>query len=148
MFIIEVSKCEPTLTGTSIKIVPYDGKSSWQVYNTQHSMVSEATSSRCDAADMLVTLSEYQRCDFEALTLDFCVGGKCVKEISWPQLKKRVKRFKNSPQISCDSLTWLILTIQLKHVNVSLCSISSFEIQRSKKHSDWSRTLNLRWCML
>lgn len=92
MFIIEVSKCEPTLTGTSIKIVPYDGKSSWQVYNTQHSMVSEATSSRCDAADMLVTLSEYQRCDFEALTLDFCVGGKCVKEISWPQLKSRYQK--------------------------------------------------------
>ncbi|GFV91651.1 gag-Pol polyprotein [Trichonephila clavipes] len=64
----------------SIKLSTYDGKSSWQVYKTQFSIVADANqwdsqtkacqlaaSLRVDAADILQTLPETQRLDFDAL---------------------------------------------------------------------------------
>ncbi|GFW72433.1 retrovirus-related Pol polyprotein from transposon 412 [Trichonephila clavipes] len=64
----------------SIKLSTYDGKSSWQVYKTQFSIVADANqwdsqtkacqlaaSLRADAADILQTLPETQRLDFDAL---------------------------------------------------------------------------------
>ncbi|GFW21951.1 gag-Pol polyprotein [Trichonephila clavipes] len=63
----------------SIKLSTYDGKSSWQVYKTQFSIVADANqwdsqtkacqlaaSLRADAADILQTLPETQRLDFDA----------------------------------------------------------------------------------
>ncbi|GFT86771.1 gag-Pol polyprotein [Trichonephila clavipes] len=64
----------------SIKLSTYDGKSSWQVYKTQFSIVADvnqwdsqtkacqlAASLRADAADILQTLPETQRLDIDAL---------------------------------------------------------------------------------
>ncbi|GFX51262.1 gag-Pol polyprotein [Trichonephila clavipes] len=64
----------------SIKLSTYDGKFSWQVYKTQFSIVADANqwdsqtkacqlaaSLRADAADILQTLPETQRLDFDAL---------------------------------------------------------------------------------
>ncbi|GFU52862.1 gag-Pol polyprotein [Trichonephila clavipes] len=65
----------------SIKLSTYDGKSSWQVYKTQFSIVADANQwdsqtkacqlaaslLRADAADILQTLPETQRLDFDAL---------------------------------------------------------------------------------
>ncbi|GFV89787.1 retrovirus-related Pol polyprotein from transposon 412 [Trichonephila clavipes] len=63
----------------SIKLSTYDGKSFWQVYKTQFSIVADANqwdsqtkacqlaaSLRADAADILQTLPETQRLDFDA----------------------------------------------------------------------------------
>ncbi|GFT53231.1 gag-Pol polyprotein [Trichonephila clavipes] len=64
----------------SIKLSTYDGKFSWQEYKTQFSIVADANqwdsqtkacqlaaSLRADAADILQTLPETQRLDFDAL---------------------------------------------------------------------------------
>ncbi|GFT33646.1 retrovirus-related Pol polyprotein from transposon 412 [Trichonephila clavipes] len=73
----------------SIKLSTYDGKSSWQVYKTQFSIVADANqwdsqtkagqlaaSLRADAADILQTLP---RLDFDALVnaLELRFGEKC-----------------------------------------------------------------------
>ncbi|GFV34317.1 gag-Pol polyprotein [Trichonephila clavipes] len=83
----------------SIKLSTYDGKSSWQVYKTQFSIVADANqwdshtkacqlaaSLRADAADILQTLPETQRLDFDALVnaLELRFGEKCVKDYSRP----------------------------------------------------------------
>ncbi|GFY36525.1 retrovirus-related Pol polyprotein from transposon 412 [Trichonephila clavipes] len=93
----------------SIKLSTYDGKSSWQVYKTQFSIVADANqwdshtkacqlaaSLRADAADILQTLPETQRLDFDALVnaLELRFGEKCVKDYSRLQLKA-VKGFSN-----------------------------------------------------
>ncbi|GFW57400.1 gag-Pol polyprotein [Trichonephila clavipes] len=81
----------------SIKLSTYDGKSSWQVYKTQFSIVADvnqwdsqtkacqlAASLRADAADILQTLPETQRLDIDALVnaLELRFGEKCVKDYS------------------------------------------------------------------
>ncbi|GFW84967.1 gag-Pol polyprotein [Trichonephila clavipes] len=117
----------------SIKLSTYDGKFSWQVYKTQFSIVADANqwdsqtkacqlaaSLRADAADILQTLPETQRLDFDALVnaLELRFGEKCVKDYSRLKLKSRQqkvsKRSKNWRRTSRGFLTWRFLTVRLK----------------------------------
>ncbi|GFX13749.1 gag-Pol polyprotein [Trichonephila clavipes] len=117
----------------SIKLSTYDGKSSWQVYKTQFSIVADANqwdsqtkacqlaaSLRADAADILQTLPETQRLDFDALVnaLELRFGEKCVKDYSRLQLKSRQQKVsklsKNWRRTSRGFLTWRFLTVRLK----------------------------------
>ncbi|GFW63767.1 retrovirus-related Pol polyprotein from transposon 412 [Trichonephila clavipes] len=97
----------------SIKLSTYDGKSSWQVYKTQFSIVADANqwdsqtkacrlaaSLRADAADILQTLPETQRLDFDALVnaLELRFGEKCVKDYSRLQLKSRQEKVSETLQ--------------------------------------------------
>ncbi|GFW53059.1 retrovirus-related Pol polyprotein from transposon 412 [Trichonephila clavipes] len=97
----------------SIKLSTYDGKSSWQVYKTQFSIVADANqwdsqtkacqlaaSFRADAADILQTLPETQWLDFDALVnaLELCFGEKCVKDYSRLQLKSRQQKVSETLQ--------------------------------------------------
>ncbi|GFS77432.1 retrovirus-related Pol polyprotein from transposon 412 [Trichonephila clavipes] len=97
----------------SIKLSTYDGKSSWQVYKTQFSIVADANqwdsqtkacqlaaSFRADAADMMLTLPETQRLDFDALVnaLELRFGEKCVKDYSRLQLKSRQQKVSETLQ--------------------------------------------------
>ncbi|GFT30173.1 retrovirus-related Pol polyprotein from transposon 412 [Trichonephila clavipes] len=97
----------------SIKLSTYDGKSSWQVYKTQFSIVADvnqwdsqtkacqlAASLRADAADILQTLPETQRLDFDALVnaLELRFGEKCVKDYSRLQLKSRQQKVSETLQ--------------------------------------------------
>ncbi|GFX36752.1 gag-Pol polyprotein [Trichonephila clavipes] len=97
----------------SIKLSTYDGKSSWQVYKTQFSIVADANqwdsqtkacqlaaSLRADAADILQTLPEIQRLDFDALVnaLELRFGEKCVKDYSRLQLKSRQQKVSETLQ--------------------------------------------------
>ncbi|GFW58053.1 uncharacterized protein TNCV_2741991 [Trichonephila clavipes] len=117
----------------SIKLSTYDGKSSWQVYKTQFSIVADANqwdsqtkacqlaaSLRADAADILQTLPETQRLDFDALVnaLELSFGEKCVKDYSRLQLKSRQQKvsetLKNWRRTSRGFLTWRFLIVRLK----------------------------------
>ncbi|GFX19137.1 retrovirus-related Pol polyprotein from transposon 412 [Trichonephila clavipes] len=97
----------------SIKLFTYDGKSSWQVYKTQFSIVADANqwysqtkacqlaaSLRADAVDILQTLPETQRLDFDALVnaLELRFGEKCVKDYSRLQLKSRQQKVSETLQ--------------------------------------------------
>ncbi|GFX32414.1 gag-Pol polyprotein [Trichonephila clavipes] len=97
----------------SIKLSTYDGKSSWQVYKTQFSIVADANqwdsqtkacqlaaSLRADAADILQTLPETQRLHFDALVnaLELRFGEKCVKDYSRLQLKSRQQKVSETLQ--------------------------------------------------
>ncbi|GFW61295.1 gag-Pol polyprotein [Trichonephila clavipes] len=97
----------------SIKLSTYDGKSSWQVYKTQFSIVADANqwdsqtkacqlaaSLRADAADILQTLPETQRLDIDALVnaLELRFGEKCVKDYSRLQLKSRQQKVSETLQ--------------------------------------------------
>ncbi|GFX05710.1 retrovirus-related Pol polyprotein from transposon 412 [Trichonephila clavipes] len=97
----------------SIKLSTYDGKSSWQVYKTQFSIVADANqwdshtkacqlaaSLRAEAADILQTLPETQRLDFDALVnaLELRFGEKCVKDYSRLQLKSRQQKVSETLQ--------------------------------------------------
>ncbi|GFW55657.1 retrovirus-related Pol polyprotein from transposon 412 [Trichonephila clavipes] len=97
----------------SIKLSTYDGKFSWQVYKTQFSIVADANqwdsqtkacqlaaSLRVDAADILQTLPETQRLDFDALVnaLELRLGEKCVKDYSRLQLKSRQQKVSETLQ--------------------------------------------------
>ncbi|GFV39395.1 retrovirus-related Pol polyprotein from transposon 412 [Trichonephila clavipes] len=97
----------------SIKLSTYDGKSSWQVYKTQFFIVADANqwdsqtkacqlaaSLRADAADILQTLPETQRLDFDALVnaLELRFGEKCVKDYSRLQLKSRQQKVSDTLQ--------------------------------------------------
>ncbi|GFW55479.1 retrovirus-related Pol polyprotein from transposon 412 [Trichonephila clavipes] len=97
----------------SIKLSTYDGKFSWQVYKTQFSIVADANqwdsqtkacqlaaSLRADAADILQTLPETQRLDFDALVnaLELRFGEKCVKDYSILQLKSRQQKVSETLQ--------------------------------------------------
>ncbi|GFS51414.1 gag-Pol polyprotein [Trichonephila clavipes] len=97
----------------SIKLSTYDGKSSWQVYKTQFSIVADANqwdsqtkacqlaaSLRADAADILQTLPETQRLDFDVLVnaLELRFGEKCVKDYSRLQLKSRQQKVSETLQ--------------------------------------------------
>ncbi|GFW21873.1 retrovirus-related Pol polyprotein from transposon 412 [Trichonephila clavipes] len=97
----------------SIKLSTYDGKSSWQVYKTQFSIVADANqwdsqtkacqlaaSLRADAADISQTLPEIQRLDFDALVnaLELRFGEKCVKDYSRLQLKSQQQKVSETLQ--------------------------------------------------
>ncbi|GFW29538.1 uncharacterized protein TNCV_1549491 [Trichonephila clavipes] len=117
----------------SIKLSTYDGKSSWQVYKTQFSIVADANqwdpqtkacqlaaSLRAKAAEILQTLPETQRLDFDALVnaLELRFGEKCVKDYSRLQLKSRQQKvsetLQNWRRTSRGFLTWRFLTVRLK----------------------------------
>ncbi|GFW13804.1 hypothetical protein TNCV_1670201 [Trichonephila clavipes] len=106
-------KFQAPFSKPSIKLSTYDGKSSWQVYKTQFSIVAAANqwdsqtkacqlaaSLRADAADILQTLPETQRLDFDALVnaLRLRFGEKCVKDYSRLQLKSRQQKVSETLQ--------------------------------------------------
>ncbi|GFU43382.1 retrovirus-related Pol polyprotein from transposon 412 [Trichonephila clavipes] len=106
-------KFQAPFSKPSIKLSTYDGKSSWQVYKTQFSIVADANqwdsqtkacqlaaSLRADAADILQTLPETQRLDFDALVnaLELRFGEKCVKDYSRLQLKSRQQKVSETLQ--------------------------------------------------
>ncbi|GFW57352.1 retrovirus-related Pol polyprotein from transposon 412 [Trichonephila clavipes] len=106
-------KLQAPYSKPSIKLSTYDGKSSWQVYKTQFSIVADANqwdsqtkacqlaaSLRADAADILQTLPETQRLDFDALVnaLELRFGEKCVKDYSRLQLKSRQQKVSETLQ--------------------------------------------------
>ena len=97
----------------TIKPSTFDGSSSWQVYKTQFTMVAEANSwspsakafhlaasLRGDAANVLETLSEAQRHNFDSLSsaLELRFGEKGTKEYSRLQLKSRYQKAGESLQ--------------------------------------------------
>ncbi|GFV35202.1 gag-Pol polyprotein [Trichonephila clavipes] len=96
----------------SIKLSTYDGKSSWQVYKTQFSIVADANqwdsqtkacqlaaSLRADAADILQTLPETQRLDFDALVNALELRSeRNVKDYSRLQLKSRQQKVSETPK--------------------------------------------------
>ncbi|GFV94669.1 retrovirus-related Pol polyprotein from transposon 17.6 [Trichonephila clavipes] len=106
-------KFQASYSKPSIKLSTYGGKSSWQVYKTQFSIVADANqwdsqtkacqlaaSLRADAADILQTLPETQRLDFNALVnaLELRFGEKCVKDYSRLQLKSRQQKVSETLQ--------------------------------------------------
>ncbi|GFX30546.1 retrovirus-related Pol polyprotein from transposon 412 [Trichonephila clavipes] len=106
-------KFQAPFSKPSIKLSTYDGKSSWQVYKTQFSIVADANqwdsqtkacqfaaSLRADAADILQTLPETQRLAFDALVnaLELRFGEKCVKDYSRLQLKSRQQKVSETLQ--------------------------------------------------
>ncbi|GFU74543.1 gag-Pol polyprotein [Trichonephila clavipes] len=147
----------------SIKLSTYDGKSSWQVYKTQFSIVADANqwdsqtkacqlaaSLRADAADILQTLPETQRLDFDALVnaLELRFGEKCVKDYSRLQLKSRQQKVS-------ETLQELVTDVErLSHLAFSDCPTEVREVlalqhfidrvrdPKSRKLSEWriSRT--------
>ncbi|GFS99682.1 CCHC-type domain-containing protein [Nephila pilipes] len=103
----EISQDQPNIAKPNIKISTYDGKTSWQVYKTQFSIVANgngwdpvtkarqlAASLRAEAADVLRTVPEEEQLNFEALTeaLELRFGKKCLKDFSRLQLKSRQQR--------------------------------------------------------
>ncbi|GFS37746.1 gag-Pol polyprotein [Nephila pilipes] len=86
----------------TIKLLTFDGKTSWQVYKTQFTMVAEANrwnsrgkdfhlaaSLRRDSAHSLEILPEEQRHDFQALSgaIELRIRANCTNEYSQMQLK-------------------------------------------------------------
>ncbi|GFS60783.1 gag-Pol polyprotein [Trichonephila clavipes] len=148
----------------SIKLSTYDGKSSWQVYKTQFSIVADANqwdsrtkacqlaaSLRADAADILQTLPETQRLDFDALVnaLELRFGEKCVKDYSRLQLKSRQQKVSETLQelvTDVERLSHLAFSdcpTEVREV-LALCntSLTGCVIRNSRKLSEWriSRT--------
>ncbi|GFW28184.1 gag-Pol polyprotein [Trichonephila clavipes] len=97
----------------SIKLSTYDGKSSWQVYKTQFSIVADvnqwdsqtkacqlAASLRADAADILQTLPETQRLDIDALVnaLELRFGEKCEGLQQTPAEVTAAESVRNAPR--------------------------------------------------
>ncbi|GFY29299.1 gag-Pol polyprotein [Trichonephila clavipes] len=147
----------------SIKFSTYDGKSSWQVYKTQFSIVADvnqwdsqtkacqlAASLRADAADILQTLPETQRLDIDALVnaLELRFGEKCVKDYSRLQLKSRQQKVSETLQELATDVE------RLSHLAFSDCPTEVREVlalqhfidgvrdPKSRKLSEWliSRT--------
>ncbi|GFY01978.1 retrovirus-related Pol polyprotein from transposon 412 [Trichonephila clavipes] len=121
----------------SIKLSTHDGKSSWQVYKTQFSIVADANqwdsqtkacqlaaSLRADAADILQTLPETQRLDFDALVnaLELRFGEKCVKDYSRLQLKSRQQKVSKTLQELATDVE------RLSHLAFSDCSTEVREV--------------------
>ncbi|GFX20787.1 gag-Pol polyprotein [Trichonephila clavipes] len=101
----------------SIKLSTYDGKSSWQVYKTQFSIVADANqwdsqtkacqlaaSLRADAADILQTLPETQRLDFDALVnaLELRFGEKCEGLQQTPAEVTAAESVRNAQELATD----------------------------------------------
>ncbi|KFM56688.1 Retrovirus-related Pol polyprotein from transposon 412, partial [Stegodyphus mimosarum] len=126
----------PMSVRPSLKLSTY-GKTSWQVYKTQFSIVAEANgwdsqakachlaaSLRADAADILQTLPESKRLDFEALSgaLELRFGEKCLKDYSRLQLKSRQQK-------PTETLQELATDVErLSHLAFSECPTETREI--------------------
>ncbi|GFV11195.1 gag-Pol polyprotein [Trichonephila clavipes] len=147
----------------SIKLSTYDGKSSWQVYKTQFSIVADANqwdshtkacqlaaSLRADAADILQTLPETQRLDFDALVnaLELRFGEKCVKDYSRLQLKSRQQKVSETLQelaTDVERLSHLAFSdcpTEVREVLALQHFVDGCVIRKSRKLSEWriSRT--------
>ncbi|GFX85357.1 gag-Pol polyprotein [Trichonephila clavipes] len=147
----------------SVKLSTYDGKSSWQVYKTQFSIVADANqwdsqtkacqlaaSLRADAADILQTLPETQRLDFDALVnaLELRFGEKCVKDYSRLQLKSRQQKVSETLQelaTDVERLSHLAFSdcpTEVREVLALQHFIDGVLIRKSRKLSEWriSRT--------
>ncbi|GFU26230.1 retrovirus-related Pol polyprotein from transposon 297 [Trichonephila clavipes] len=133
----------------SIKLSTYDGKSSWQVYKTQFSIVADvnqwdsqtkacqlAASLRADAADILQTLPETQRLDFDALVnaLELRFGEKCVKDYSRLQLKSRQQKVSKRSELATD-------VERLSHLAFSDCPTEAAQ-QATRKDRHPIRAVN------
>ncbi|GFT29871.1 gag-Pol polyprotein [Trichonephila clavipes] len=156
-------KFQTPFSKPSIKLSTYDGKSSWQVYKTHFSIVADANqwdsqtkacqlaaSLRADAADILQTLPETQRLDFDALVnaLELRFGEKCVKDYSRLQLKSRQQKVSETLQELATDVE------RLSHLAFSDCPTEVREVlalqhfidgvrdPKSRKLSEWriSRT--------
>ncbi|GFS89464.1 retrovirus-related Pol polyprotein from transposon 412 [Nephila pilipes] len=80
-----------------------------------------AASLRRDVADIIETLPEEQRHDFQALSgaLELRFGGKCTKEYSRLQLKSRYQNAGESLQESADDIQ------RLSHLAFSDCPVET-----------------------
>ncbi|GFU26113.1 retrovirus-related Pol polyprotein from transposon 412 [Nephila pilipes] len=140
-----------------IKLLTFDGKTSWQVNKTPFTMVAEANgwnspvkafhlaaSLRGDMADILETLPEEQRHDFQALSgaLELRFGGKCTKEYSRLHLKFHYQKAGVSLQeLAADiqRLSHLAFSDSPVETHQDLALqhfIDSVGIRRHKKHLD------------
>ncbi|GFS81859.1 gag-Pol polyprotein [Trichonephila clavipes] len=137
----------------SIKLSTYDGKSSWQVYKTQFSIVADANqwdsqtkacqlaaSLRADAADILQTLTETQRLDFDALVnaLELRFGEKCVKDYSRLQLKSRQQKVSETLQELATDVE------RLSHLAFSDCPTEVREVLALQHFIDGVRDLEIQ----
>ncbi|GFX74346.1 retrovirus-related Pol polyprotein from transposon 412 [Trichonephila clavipes] len=137
----------------SIKLSTYDGKSSWQVYKTQFSIVVDANqwdsqtkacqlaaSLRADAADILQTLPETQRLDFDALVnaLELRFGEKCVKDYSRLQLKSRQQKVSETLQELATDVE------RLSHLAFSDCPTEVREVLALQHFIDGVRDLEIQ----
>ncbi|GFV82294.1 retrovirus-related Pol polyprotein from transposon 412 [Trichonephila clavipes] len=137
----------------SIKLSTYDGKSSWQVYKTQFSIVADANqwdsqtkacqlaaSLRADAADILQTLPETQRLDFDALVnaLELRFGEKCVKDYSRLQLKSRQQKVSETLQELATDVE------RLSHLAFSDCPTEVREVLALQHFIDGVRDLEIQ----
>ncbi|GFV07488.1 gag-Pol polyprotein [Trichonephila clavipes] len=101
----------------SIKLSTYDGKSSWQVYKTQFSIVADANqwdsqtkacqlaaSLRADAADILQTLPETQRLDFDASLMLWSYASRemCEGLQQTPAEVTAAESVRNAPELATD----------------------------------------------
>ncbi|XP_055944373.1 myosin-J heavy chain-like [Argiope bruennichi] len=97
----------PVVNRPCMKLLPYDGQTSWQVYKTQFAIVAEAngwdpitkarqlaSSLRAEAADILRTIPDNEQLNFDALSsaLELRFGEKCLKDYSRLQLKTRQQK--------------------------------------------------------
>ncbi|GFW03303.1 gag-Pol polyprotein [Trichonephila clavipes] len=148
---LEAKIFESSFFKPSIKLSTYDGKSSWQVYKTQFSIVADANqwdsqtkacqlvaSLRADAADILQTLPETQRLDFDALVnaLELRFGEKCVKDYSRLQLKSRQRKCRNAPELATD--------VGLSHLAFSDCPTEVREVLALQHFIDGVRDLEIQ----
>ncbi|GFU81391.1 retrovirus-related Pol polyprotein from transposon 412 [Trichonephila clavipes] len=137
----------------SIKLSTYDGKSSWQVYKTQFSIVADANqwdsqtkacqlaaSLRADAADILQTLPETQRLDFDALVnaLELRFGEKCVKDYSRLQLKSWQQKVSETLQELATDVE------RLSHLAFSDCPTEVREVLALQHFIDGVRDLEIQ----
>ncbi|KAF8795158.1 hypothetical protein HNY73_003038 [Argiope bruennichi] len=97
----------PVVNRPCMKLLPYDGQTSWQVYKTQFAIVAEAngwdpitkarqlaSSLRAEAADILRTIPDNEQLNFDALSsaLELRFGEICLKDYSRLQLKTRQQK--------------------------------------------------------
>ncbi|MBJ5486893.1 hypothetical protein JGG36_24195, partial [Salmonella enterica subsp. enterica serovar Meleagridis] len=95
------------------KPAPYDGTTSWSVYKTQFEVIAEANgwrtrekacflaaSLRSPAADVLQTLPEERRLDYESLVsaLELRFGGGFLQQLHAIQLRNRIQKPRESLQ--------------------------------------------------
>ncbi|GFU49807.1 uncharacterized protein TNCV_2930721 [Trichonephila clavipes] len=102
-----------TASTVSVKLSTYDGKTNWEVYKTQFSIISEANgwtegvkacqlaaSLRGEAAEILQTLPDTERLNLNSLynALDLRFSQKYCKDFARLQMKTRLQRTGESLQ--------------------------------------------------
>ncbi|GFV97677.1 gag-Pol polyprotein [Trichonephila clavipes] len=138
----------------SIKLSTYDGKSSWQVYKTQFSIVADANQwdSQTKACQLAASLFEptlltfcklcrkTQRLDFDALVnaLELRFGEKCVKDYSRLQLKSRQQK------VSETLKNWRRTSRGFSHLAFSDCPTEVREVLALQHFIDGVRDLEIQ----